>query len=113
MLRTPTAPTQPDEADVGIAQGVPDHRNRSGGDDLGVLMDQHQRLEIVAPGEPVEQRVVGTKDGPAAGVASITESASAARLMPGSAHRAYTSGFVTEDANAIIVAAPTSVIAHA
>src|ERR1700716_1058793 len=51
-----------------------------------------------------------------AGRASTWESASAARRMPGSAQRAYTSGFVIDEPNAIIVSAsaalPTSVIAN-
>ena len=71
MLRTPIAPTQPDDADLGVGQGARGRSaQKSGVDDLGVLVDEHERLEILAAGELVEQRVVGARrSSPSEGIA--------------------------------------------
>ena len=47
MLRTPTAPTQPTTPTSGSASASPDDRAEVRIDDLRVLVDEHQRLEVL------------------------------------------------------------------
>ena len=52
MLRTPTAPTQPTTPDVRVGERLARPRAEVGVDDLRVLVDEHERLEVVACGRP-------------------------------------------------------------
>ena len=83
-----------DQADLRVAQRLAHLGAQVGVDDLGVLVHEHERLEVVALGGPVERRVVAWIEPIAAHVAH--ESASAARPMPGSAQRRNWSGLVIE-----------------
>ncbi len=88
MLRTSIAPTQPTTPTSGSASASRTRRAEVGIDDLGVLVDEHERLEVVAPGGLVEQRVVAREQiEPIEGMRETSESGSAARRMPGSAQR--------------------------
>ena len=46
--RTPTAPTQPTRPTSGSASAPRTTRADVGVDELGVLVDEHERLEVVA-----------------------------------------------------------------
>ena len=82
MLRTPTAPAQPTIATSGSLERLPHLRGEVGVDDLGVLVDEDQRLEVVAV-RLVEQQVVVAEQEPTARRAMISESGSAASSIPG------------------------------
>ena len=53
-----------DQADCGIGQRRADRRAEVGADDLGVLMHEHERLQVVERRGAVEQRVVALEDRP-------------------------------------------------
>ena len=47
MLRTPIAPMHPATADVGIAERLAHLGAELGVDELGVLVHEHERLEVL------------------------------------------------------------------
>ena len=61
MLRTPIAPTQPTTPTSGSLSACRSLAHEAGIDDLGVLVDEHERLEVVALGERVEHEVVAER----------------------------------------------------
>ena len=110
MLRTPTAPTQPTTPTSGIGERVAQPWRRSRRvDDLGVLVDEHERLEVVAVGDRVHDQVVAAEDrARRRRWARTSESGSAARRIPRLRARAGTCpGSVIEQPKTII-AAPAS-----
>ena len=72
----------PDHADLRVAQRGADLRAEVAIDDLGVLVDEHERLEVVALGDRVEHQVVAAEIEPAAAVGNTSESGSAASADP-------------------------------
>ena len=78
MLRTPIAPTQPTTPTSGSRSACRSLATEVGVGDLGVLVDEHERLEVVALGDRVEDEVVGAKQRARGGVAHDLESGSAA-----------------------------------
>ena len=62
MLVTPVAPVAPTMPDVRVAERRADLGAELRIDDLGLRMDQRQRLEVVAARGRVEHEVVGPPD---------------------------------------------------
>src|SRR2546430_1015267 len=52
----------PDDADLRLAERLPDLGAEVGIDDLGVLVDEDQRLQVIERGGLVEDEVVAAKD---------------------------------------------------
>ena len=85
MLRTRLAPGAPRHADLGIGERGANLGAERGVDDLGVRVDQDQRLQLVAGRGCVENQVVAAAGGSTAANANTSESGSDARRTPGSA----------------------------
>ena len=84
MLRTPVAPAQPATATSGSRSAARTLRAEAGVVDLDVLVDEHERLEVVARARP--RRAAGCSCGRSRRprrTRTIAEPGSAARLMPG------------------------------
>ena len=56
------------DADLGVAERLAQLRAEAGVVDLGVLVQEDERLEVVALGDGVEEQVVGAEDRPRRGV---------------------------------------------
>ena len=62
MLRTPSAPMQPGDGDLRVGERLAHLGAEARVDELGVLVDEHERLEVLERGRLVEDQVVGAED---------------------------------------------------
>ena len=54
----------PDQANIGVLERATGHLAEIAVDDLGVLVDEYQRIEVLARRKLLQQNVVGGEDRP-------------------------------------------------